>query len=145
MSLLFAERTFDAAATGEATPEAVRALLAEPKRWFRLQPLVIGVEEAPGEPGTYHVTDRLVFAGISFRLRYRARVVVVPDGVDGEAWSSPRVHVASRIRVSAAGAGARLEETATITAPRPFLGYAVATARAAHQSMLERIARAAAG
>jgi hypothetical protein len=144
--LLLGESTFHSEAFARAAPEAVRAVLADPERWIRLQPLVIEVEPDPSAPGFFHITDRLRVAGFPVVTRYRARIGEVADGaLDSEAWSSPFIHVENRLRWAAEGEGTRVREASTITAPRPLLGFTVRTARPAHVRMVEAIAAAAEG
>ena len=123
-------------------PEAVLARLSRPEDWIRLQPLVIAIDEDPRTPGMFRVTDRLKVGGLAFHLRYRAQVLPVSDGIDGHAWSFPFIHVVNRLRCHAQDGGTLLRETSTLEAPRPLLGYAVKTARAAHAAMLANLSEA---
>lgn len=136
---LLIEGGFDHEVFVPVPPEAVLARLSQPDGWIRLQPLVIAVEEEPHAPGMLRVTDRLEVWGRAFHLRYRARVIPVPDGIDAHAWSFPFIHVFNRLRCRAEGEGTVLRETSTIEAPRPLLRYTVETARAAHATMLANL------
>lgn len=136
---LFGARSFTNEITILATPEATIALLHRPQDWFRLQPLVIGVEAEPNTPGYYQVTDRLTTFGRSYELRYRVHVVTVSDGIESEAWSPGGVHVVNALRAEPAPEGTLLRETCRITAPRPLVDYAARTAEAAHRALLGRL------
>ncbi len=138
-SLLLAQGGFEHEVFIPAPPEAVLAHLARPEDWIHLQPLVIAVEPSPRHPGQLLITDKLEFAGRAFRLRYRAHVLPVPDGLDAHAWSAPFVHVFNRLRCLPARGGTVLRETSTLEAPRPLLGYTVRTARAAHATLLANL------
>lgn len=103
---------------------------------IRLNPLVVGVEPVTGVPDTYVVTDRLRLLGIPFTLRYRARVVLVDEGVDSEVWSHGSTHVVGRIRLVPRGGSTVVRETVELTAPGLLAGYAVRVAQQAHHTML---------
>jgi hypothetical protein len=137
--LLLGEGGFENEVFLPVPPEVVLARLSRPEDWIRLHPLVVHIEEDPRAPGMFRVTDRLEVRGRAFHLRYRVGVTAVPGGIDGQAWSFPFVRVFNRLRCRAERGGTALTETATIEAPRPLLGYAVETARAAHATMLANL------
>lgn len=146
VSFFLATQSFVTEAIIQAPPAAALAALDDLPAFMRLNPLVTDVTRDPAEADTYVITDRLRMIGLSFHIRYRARVVRVADGLDSEVWASPATHLHNELRILPEGAVARLRETVRMTAPRPLAGYAIANAQAAHRDLIDRFkARVEAG
>lgn len=141
MSPLLATCTFVVEALIDASPAAVLAVLDDPPAYMRLNPLVIAVESAPGGSDMYFVTDRLPVLGLALKLRYRVRYTRVAEGFDADAWAALATRLHNELRVEPHGAGASVRETVRMTAPRPLLAYARATAEDSHRDLLDRLKR----
>lgn len=145
MPLLCASDSFTTQVRIAVAPDALLALLDDPRTLMRLNPLVVEVA-ATGRPGEYAITDALRLLGIPLRVRYRVRWRREGDRIETEVESTLWTRLRNSLHVSADGDGARVVETVRATAPRPLLGYVCRTARAAHADMLEGLkARAEAG
>ena len=143
MAILFAERSFVTEVAVRAAPAAVLAVLDDMPSFIQLNPLVVAVEQEPGDAAAYLVTDRLRMLGLSFDLHYKVRSVRVPEGLDSEVWASPATHLVNELRVFPEGAVARVRETVRMEAPRLVASYAVATAKRAHRELLDRLVQRA--
>ncbi len=138
MSIFLITQSFVTEAIIQAPTAAALAALDDLPAFMRLNPLVTAIVRDAKDADTYEITDRLRVLGVSFHIRYRARVVRVADGLDSEVWASPATHLHNELRILPEGAGARVRETVRMTAPRLFAGLAITNAKAAHRDLLDR-------
>lgn len=145
MSLLFVTESFVTEVFAQASPQAVLAAASDFPAYIRLNPLVVSVDPLPGEVDAYLVVDRLRWLGVSFSLRYEVRFQHVEGGIDADVRASPATKLHNELRVTPEGEGARVIEVARMTAPRPFVRYALRAAQAAHRDLLDRLKQRAEG
>lgn len=130
-----------------APPDVVRAFYCDLHNMTTVHPLVASVrctEERTGPDGhyrDYRIDDRIPLGPLTMTVRYRASVLITPDGVAHTlARQFPGVRLAGTVTFAPSNGGTTITECVDISAPRPLAAYTVRQAAAAHTAMLERIA-----
>ncbi|MEZ4295222.1 MAG: hypothetical protein R3B70_09625 [Polyangiaceae bacterium] len=141
-SIWIGESSFEHVRRVRASVEDARALFGDVHGWVKMQPLVLALDELPGEAGMYRVTERVIVGGLPVRSQYRAWISPGPDGVRSEAWSKPAVHLRNWLGWKAEGDELALMESVHVEAPRPLLAFVTRTAQRAHGTMLDRVVNA---
>jgi len=130
-----------------APPDAVRTFYCDLHNMTKVHPLVVSVRcteqrsTADGDYHDYRIEDRIPMGPVAMTVRYRASVLVTPDGVaHTEARQFPAVRLSGTVTFDPSAGGTTITECIDIAAPRPLAAYTVRQATAAHATLLERIA-----
>jgi len=129
-----------------AAPDEVRVFYCDLHNMTKVHPLVMSVHcekhqiGPDGDYRDYRIDDRIPLGPLALRVRYRASVLLAPDGVaHTRARQFPQVQLDGTVTFTPAAAGTTITECIDISAPRPLAGYTVRQAVKAHTAMLARI------
>jgi hypothetical protein len=130
-----------------ASPESVREFYADLRNMTLVHPLVVSVacvehrDDPAGDYRDFRIRDRIPLGPLTLSVRYRASVLVAPDGlVHTDARQFPKVRLSSTVTFTPAGTGTTITESIEIGAPWPLAAFTSTQAVKAHTAMLARIA-----
>ncbi|KAG5648042.1 hypothetical protein DXG03_007077 [Asterophora parasitica] len=128
--------------TIHALPDAVLALLHDPKVLFAANPLIAGVIQDPSKPHTYTITDTLVVLGyFTTTTKYTAQLDLHKDGVDTAVVASLGTRLRGQYRIRAGENGTTvLEEDTAVEGFSLMMPYIIKTMAPAHEQILESVA-----
>ena len=129
-----------------APPDRVRAFYADLHNMTLVHPLVTSVTcaqhrvDPSGDYRDYRILDRIPLGPLTLSVRYRASVLLTPDGlVHTDSRQFPRVRLSGTVTFSPSPTGSTVTDDVMISAPRPLAAFTVAQAVTAHTAMLARM------
>jgi len=142
---------FETSTTIDASPAAIYAELAEPRRQLGLQPLLVDVHEIErGETDTgaayrvFEAVERFRFFGVvRWHNRIRVRVELVRPGeiLAFEAKSRPGITLRSRFSLESSAAATVVREQLEIEVPALLAGFVGREAERVHEQLLANLKR----
>lgn len=124
-------------------PQRALALLSDITQQGELHPLIVAVEELPPAAGalrSYAITDRLVLAGVPFRITYHADTLsITDDQVVTVARQRPRTTIRNTTTVTGTATGCHVHVDVSLTAPTLLFPYAFREGRKAHLALAGRL------
>ena len=129
-----------------APPDLVRQFYVDLRNMTLVHPLVVSVacveqrNDPAGDYRDYRIRDRIPLGPLTLSVRYRASVLVTPDGlVYTDARQFPKVRLSGTVTFTPADVGTTIIESIDISVPRPLAAFTVREAVKAHTAMLAQI------
>ncbi|MFD4960304.1 hypothetical protein [Microbacterium sp. NPDC058389] len=139
-------RSFTLSATVDAPPESAIAFLMQLDRHHGLHPYLQSAEVvAEGVAGDgpwwdWRVVERPTVWGIPYTMRFPARMTRLSAGsMRGDVVAAPGCRLQTVTTAVPTADGTVVEETTTVTAPGPVIGYMTKHARSAHARTFGRL------
>ncbi len=121
----------------------ITTVMSDPQRFFRCNPLVVGVDPDPAVAGAYRVDDQFEILGARFLLRYRAQIRAVDGGFEVAVSASLGTRLTNRFHLSPRGGDTLVREDVELSALGPLALLVARTVDSSHRVMLENLKRLA--